>query len=251
MARHETSRREVLARTLRGLGVAAVAGSVWGYALETQSRAAPFALRPPGALPEDDFVSTCIKCGQCAAACPYDTLRIASLGASVPLGTPFFRPRRVPCYMCPDLPCTRACPTGALSADLGDVEDADMGVAVLVDQENCLSYRGLRCEICYRECPLQNRAISVRNYPRGTSKHALFVPVVHGDECTGCGVCEKVCPLPEATIRVLPRALGRGKPGEHYRFSAAPEQRNDAAAPGKPKAPDIASGLRYLNEDGL
>jgi ferredoxin-type protein NapG len=251
MARHETSRRELLSRTLRGVGVAAVAGSVWGHVLETQSRAAPFALRPPGALPEDDFVSTCIKCGQCAAACPYDTLQIAAVGESVPLGTPYFRPREVPCYMCPDLPCTRACPTGALSPDLGKVEDADMGVAVLVDQENCLSYRGLRCEICYRECPLQNRAIGVRHYPRGTSKHALFVPVVHGDECTGCGVCEKACPLPEPTIRVLPRALGKGKPGEHYRFGAAPDRRSGAAAVGESKAPDVTSGLRYLNEDGL
>ena len=36
-----------------------------------------------------------------------------------------------------------------------------MGLAVIVDQENCLSYQGLRCEVCYRVCPLIDRAIKL------------------------------------------------------------------------------------------
>jgi ferredoxin len=30
-------------------------------------------LRPPGALKEEDFLKTCIKCGMCVEACPFDT----------------------------------------------------------------------------------------------------------------------------------------------------------------------------------
>ena len=30
------------------------------------------ALRPPGALPEKDFLAACTRCGQCVQACPYD-----------------------------------------------------------------------------------------------------------------------------------------------------------------------------------
>ena len=33
-------------------------------------------LRPPGALPESAFLKTCIHCGQCAAACPYGSVRM-------------------------------------------------------------------------------------------------------------------------------------------------------------------------------
>ena len=60
--------------------------------------------------------------------------------------------------MCPDIPCLKACPTGALSPGLKKIEDARMGLAV-IDIENCLSWKGLRCEICHRDCPLKGKAI--------------------------------------------------------------------------------------------
>ena len=120
------------------------------------------ALRPPGALAEDDFNAACIKCGQCVEACPYDTLKLARAGADVPIGTPYFEPREIPCYMCPDIPCMKACPTGALAAELKDITKARMGLAV-IDMENCLSWQGLRCEICYRVCPLKDKAITLEN----------------------------------------------------------------------------------------
>ena len=34
-------------------------------------------------------------------------------------------------------------------------------LAVLIDQENCLNFQGLRCDVCYRVCPLIDEAITL------------------------------------------------------------------------------------------
>ena len=256
MAARKDSRRAFISAGVRGLGAVALGGSIWGYLLHEQSQAIPYALRPPGALDENDFLATCIKCGQCVTDCPYDTLQLAEVGGAIPIGTPYFFPRSIPCYMCPDIPCVKACPSGALDSSLTKIEEAKMGIAVLVDEENCLSYRGLRCEICHRECPLMNKAITVEPHPRLLSKHAVFVPVVHSDACTGCGMCEKACPLPEAAIKVLPPALAKAKPGEHYEFGWTTQNSltkdflpQEEASP-LPKE-ELKSGLDYLNDSDL
>ena len=155
------SRRRVLADALRGACGAGVAGLLLGL-LAVQGRSRPAeALRPPGALPEADFLGACVRCGLCVRDCPYDTLRLAEPGEAVTLGTPYFVAREVPCEMCEDIPCLAACPTGALDPGLEKIEDARMGVAVLVGQETCLNLLGLRCDVCYRVCPLIDEAITL------------------------------------------------------------------------------------------
>lgn len=198
-------------------GAALVTSGVGLYA--TQASALPaYALRPPGALDEERFLGACERCGLCVRACPYGTLRLARLGDGIPTGTPHFVARKTPCEMCPDIPCVPACPSGALDRELRSIDRARMGVAVLVDQQRCLSFLGLRCEVCYRVCPAIDKAITLerRHNPR-SDKHALFIPVVLPDQCTGCGKCEKACVLEEAAIRVLPRAQAQGRLGGHYR----------------------------------
>ncbi|HNQ05261.1 MAG TPA: ferredoxin-type protein NapG [Thiobacillaceae bacterium] len=251
-----TTRREFLLKAAQGTAMAATGGLLWVYLLRQEARAHPYALRPPGALVEKDFNATCIKCGQCVNACPYDTLKLAGAGGSLPIGMPYFIPRDIPCYLCPDIPCMRACPTGALSPDLKDINDSRMGLAV-IDLENCLSWKGLRCEICHRECPLKGKAISLELHPRAQSKHAMFYPIVNSDFCTGCGICEKACPTAEAAIRILPHGMVQGRIGEHYRlgwtFDTEISQDFKPAETAPPAVqettvPDKAPGVDYLNE---
>ena len=107
------SRRRFLSDAARTAGACAVAGSALAY-LARDARALPAeAIRPPGALGEDNFLSACIRCGLCARDCPYDTLKLAELGEDGPAtGTPYFTARDIPCEMCDDIPCVAACPTG-------------------------------------------------------------------------------------------------------------------------------------------
>ena len=176
------------------------------------------AIRPPGALPEDDFLAACVRCGLCVRDCPYKTLKLAELGDNVATGTPYFEARDIPCEMCEDIPCVVACPTGALDRSLTDIGKAKMGLAVLIDQENCLNFLGLRCDVCYRVCPVIDKAITLeRMHNPRSDRHAMLLPTVHSEYCTGCGKCEKACVLPgESAIKVLPIKLAQGSRAEHY-----------------------------------
>lgn len=215
------SRRRFLQDTARAAAGCAVAGLGLSK-LVSDARALPAqALRPPGALDEGDFLSACIRCGLCVRDCPYDTLSLAELGVDgAATGTPFFIARDVPCEMCEDIPCVKACPTGALDHSLTDIDKADMGVAVLIDEEHCLNAQGLRCDVCYRVCPVIDKAITLEvKHNERSGHHAIFMPVVHSEACTGCGKCEKSCVLPnESAIKVLPRRVAMADPAEHYKL---------------------------------
>ncbi len=218
-----------------GLGI--MGGLLWaGYTEKAKS--SPLTLRPPGALEEADFLKSCIKCGLCAEACytrpsnidrdtglpRLGTLKMAKAQDSVTIGTPFFIPREVPCYMCDDIPCVTACPSGALDVakvsnpKTGELDftKMSMGLAV-VDSNSCIAFWGLQCDACYRACPLMDKAIRLE-YDKNerTGKHAFLKPVVDMNYCTGCGMCEKACVTEKPAIFVLPKEIALGKPGNHY-----------------------------------
>jgi len=244
----QVSRRRFLTESLRsaaGVGLVGLLLAVY----QRQSDALPAAaIRPPGAGAEADFLGACIRCGLCVRDCPYDTLKLAAMGEDVALGTPYFTARHIPCEMCDDIPCVKACPTAALNHDLTDINEARMGLAVLADQETCIAFLGLRCEVCFNVCPLRNEAITLNyQHNKRSGKHALFIPVVHSDACTGCGKCEKACILEEAAIKVLPFALAQGAAGKHYRLGW--EQKDQAGGslvtPDAPHQYNLPEGMSY------
>ncbi len=217
-AKPQNGRRRFLRDVVRTAGGLAAVGVALGLQQQT-ARATGVRLRPPGALNENVFASACVRCGQCVQACPYDTLKLATLASGLSAGTPYFVARDIPCEMCEDIPCAKVCPSGALNKDIASIDDSRMGLAVLLDQENCLNFQGLRCDVCYRECPKIDEAITLElDRNMRTGKHARFLPTVHSDACTGCGKCEKVCVLEQPAIKVLPLSLAKGELGHHYRF---------------------------------
>lgn len=188
--------------------IVAAAGAAAVFAAGVALAAAPSPLpllRPPGAASPVDFAARCIRCGRCLEACPYQAIHAAPLNAGREASTPFVNARAQACRLCADFPCAAACPTGALSVP-AERADAAMGTAV-VNEETCLSFQGMRCEVCYRACPLIDEAIRIDYRPReGDDIHAVFAPQVNAEVCPGCGLCEQRCPVgdPAPAIVVVP-----------------------------------------------
>ncbi|MCK9474040.1 ferredoxin-type protein NapG [Sulfurimonas sp.] len=214
-------RRLFLQKILSGVGYASVGAIFWSAYL-SKSQAQSLLLRPPGALLEKDFLSTCMRCGMCVKACPFDVLQLATISDKTAIGTPYFTPRENACRLCPDIPCASSCPTDAL--DLKSltkdnslhINNAKMGLAT-VNTQSCLAYLGLQCTMCIRACPLADVAIVLKNErnPR-TGMHAFLTPMVDATNCTGCGLCERACPTNIASIKVLPLFLSQSDIGSHY-----------------------------------
>jgi len=210
------SRRQFIKRGVTAPFALALAGGLVTVPFLRKADSRGFYLRPPGALEEKRFQGACVRCGKCVQACPYRSIKLAGPDAGAGIGTPVIIAREEPCYLCPDLPCARACPSGALDKELQEIEKVQMGTAVIVDRENCLSLRGLRCEVCYNNCPLIDKAITIE--PRHnirTGTHTIMEPVVHRDKCVGCGICEKTCVREKPVIAVLRRLP---KLEDHYDF---------------------------------
>jgi len=243
-----SARRQFFADTARMACGVGLLGLGLGLYARHATALPPAAIRPPGALPETEFSAACIRCGMCVRDCPYDILLLAKPEEPMSTGTPYFVARQAPCEMCEDIPCIKACPTNALDHSLTDIAKSRMGLAVLIDHETCLNFLGLRCDICYRVCPVIDKAITLDPManPR-TGKHALFIPVVHSDYCTGCGKCEKACPTEIAAIKILPMYMAKGQLSAHYRLGWVEKEK----AGGSLVTPDVEhqynlpEGLKY------
>lgn len=140
----------------------------------TESNWNPNLIRPPGALPERQFLSRCIKCGQCMRICPTNVIQPADIltGGFEGLWTPAlnFRIGSSGCQLhC--IACGHICPTGAilpldLDQRVGINDHAQKGAikigTAFVDQGRCLPWAMNRpCIVCQENCPVSPKAIVV------------------------------------------------------------------------------------------
>ena len=184
-------------RGFLGSLIAALMGGAGLLLGKPKRAAAGFTLRPPGALPERDFLSACARCFKCANACPNDCIQFHGLGAGLGLAfTPYIKARERACTLCGE--CARVCPTGALTPFEVSREGWQAGVKMgtaRVNESMCYSFHGRTCGACYRACPLAGSAMKIGVFE---------TPLVQPENCVGCGLCEQAClHLPQA-IRVIP-----------------------------------------------
>jgi ferredoxin-type protein NapG len=222
--RKEKARRKFIRTIAMGIGVVGI--SLLGY-LPVVGRWHK-RIRPPGALKEQEFLASCIKCGQCVQVCPGSAINLADLDEGFGIGTPY---------------------TGALTHHINYSHETEMAIARVVNEKQCLavlgkgfkgkargdSFKGkLRyedvdrwnpinvseypydlelCDLCVRQCPIEIRAdqCAAGKPPSGDEnqcppKRAIKLETIASEDgivrkrpvildgCVGCGVCEMICP---------------------------------------------------------
>ncbi len=195
------SRRNFIVSGVTGAGTAIVSLTGLNSALGKTGEGRvlpPMLIRPPAALPELEFLSRCIRCGECMVACPTNTLQPIWLNAGfMGLFSPALILRRG--YCDPDCHrCSQVCPTQAiLQVEKSEREWAKTGTAV-ISRQRCLAWeQDQKCMVCDEVCPFgaieftQEEGISV------------VVPRVKEDKCSGCGYCEYNCPVQNQSAIVI------------------------------------------------
>jgi MauM/NapG family ferredoxin protein len=165
----------------------------------TRKRSDPLLIRPPGALPEEEFLRRCVRCGECMKVCLTNGLHPTFAEAGLEgLWTPILVPRLGYCeYNC-NL-CSQVCPTGAIrTVTVKEKRKIHIGLA-FVDKNRCLPYAfGRNCIVCEEHCPTPEKAITFFEEEALDAKGERFIlkkPVVIPELCIGCGICEYKCPV--------------------------------------------------------
>ncbi len=166
MARSGQSRRGFLSGTAHGIGAAALGGSLWAYLLQEQARATPFALRPPGALPEER-----VLIGAAIGMMHRGVIFGAGAAWVAILALFLFDLLLVRKGWCGHL-----CPLGAFFGVVGRVA----WIRVRFDAESCT-----HCGECIVVCP-EPQVLNL--------KAAAAVGMVASGDCTNCGRCIPICP---------------------------------------------------------
>lgn len=186
--------------TRRGFLAAMLAGAGAAVALRGAS-GVTHPVRPPGSLPEEQFLEACIRCGECFQACPNDVLQPMLFEQGFKgLWTPRVVANWAGCEStCNN--CGQVCPTGAIRAlPIEEKRVARMGLARV--ESNCLPLAGQEaCQLCVDECNAAGyRAIEfMRVHPTLDASgnpiegSGFSAPVVLADKCVGCGLCQTRC----------------------------------------------------------
>jgi polyferredoxin len=200
-------------------------------------------IRPPGALPEEEFLRTCIRCGECMKSCVTNTLQPCLWESGLAgLWSPRLETRMAACE--PNcFVCGKVCPTQAIrSLPLEEKTCAKIGTAVL-RKEQCLVWaQNKLCLICDEICPYNAIVFRpVDGYRR---------PVVIASRCNGCGYCEQRCPVKgESAIVVVPDGEIRLREGS-YIAEAKKLQLEFKPDPGDDRFVIESSGFSDAGEKG-
>lgn len=159
----------------------------------------PKLVRPPGALPEKEFLERCIKCGECMKVCLTNGLQPTLLEAGLEgIWSPILVSRVGYCqYYC--TLCGQVCPSGAIRRlSLEEKVKTKIGLA-FIDKSRCLPYAlGIPCIVCEEHCPTPKKAIWFEEglvLGRDGERRKIQQPVVDIELCIGCGICEFKCPV--------------------------------------------------------
>ncbi len=224
-------------------GAAAVVGSVGAVAAIRRGGAqldrpgAFLPVRPPGSVPEEDFLRMCIRCGECFKVCPNHVLQAEGFQQGLEgLWTPLVQADWAGCEpSCNN--CGQVCPTGAIRAlSLEQKRTTRMGLAE-VNQQTCLPLVGRgECDLCVQEC--RSAGYHAIEFIRvGTKMDAagrpiegsgFLAPNVLADRCVGCGLCQTRCyhdnVVTERRLRSSAIVVVAGE-GKEDRFLVAPTKR--------------------------
>jgi ferredoxin len=171
-------------------------------------------IRPPGAVPEDEFLKRCVRCGECMKVCPTNAIHpVVSQAGTESLWTPYLDMDVGYCdYEC--TLCGQVCPTDAIrELSVEEKQKVRIGLAHF-DRNRCLPWAYARsCIVCEEHCPTPKKAIwfeevEVANH-RG-ERLMVKQPRVDAELCIGCGICQNKCPMADRPA-VLVTSLGESR----------------------------------------
>lgn len=177
-------------------------------------------IRPPGALPEDEFTNRCIRCSECMKVCPTNGLQPALAEAGLEgIWTPVLIPRIGECTKECNL-CSQVCSSQAIQPfEVKEKTHLYIGRAV-IDRSQCIAWNSDKaCLVCQEGCSYQ--ALMWKKVD-GVQR-----PFVEEHKCVGCGICENVCPIqPTAAVRVFSSGDQRYRTREEQKlfFDQAPSE---------------------------
>jgi len=189
------SRRLFLGSVVTGMVMPIVS-----HTLPAAHRLPPDLIRPPGALPEPDFLDLCVRCAECMKVCTTNALQPVLFEAGLDGAfSPRFMGRIGYCeYNC--TLCSQVCPTGAIKLlPLAEKQKFIMAKAVF-DKKFCLPFaKAESCITCEEHCPLPEKAIRFKDaevtHPVTKRRVAVKQPYIVWSLCIGCGICETKCPI--------------------------------------------------------